>query len=681
MKYTRIFAMLLASAALVSACNDDELAPGNPVMNITGNLSSACFGDSLRFTVNASDQEVPLSTIHAELYFGDEMVSEEVIRTKESGKDYEAVVGVPYLANIPDGKATLRLTLQNIHFTTTEQIYEVSLTHPAYPELTFVAEDGTEYKMQKDSEDYVYSMTQRFPAELKGKIVAPAMGEFGNEITFGYENSEIKPGADGLIPFSNSAPGRYTVSFNTFSFEGSPFVVLSLNGQQMESTGETTSELQMTLAKGDIITPAGFPNFSDWFINPDFFTKNPDGTLTFNAYNGSYAITADTGKLMLGAYKLNGSEKATLNEDGTGAVWILGEGVGFPSISSQPGWNPGQGICMAPVGEKTYQLTVVGGKTLNIESVNFKFFGQDGWGTELSGDMLTSKSDIIGVGDGKKVEEGGNGHDSGNLYLLEGATIQDNGVYVFTLDLTQGINDAILTSKFAGEQQFEEKPVYLNEKKMVTNDNQVYSLVTDLKPGDKLTFREFSAIYELYYDPDFFRFDESAGTITFLPIAGHYNVVLNKLDNTLSARMVNADGSEMTLQADGSGALWLMAWGLGSPDQDHQFGFNPGAAYSMAQVAPGVYQFTGKAGPEKDSVRGDRYRYDYLSVKFFHQNGWGGEFGAGALKMAGSTASLLKNTGNFDLADGVTLELGATYRMTVDLSKGIENGTIDLVKL
>ena len=167
---------------------------------------------------------------------------------------------------------------------------------------------------------------------------------------------------------------------------------------------------------------------------------------------------------MLGAYKLNGSEKATLNEDGTGAVWILGEGVGFPSISSQPGWNPGQGICMAPVGEKTYQLTVVGGKTLNIESVNFKFFGQDGWGTELSGDMLTSKSDIIGVGDGKKVEEGGNGHDSGNLYLLEGATIQDNGVYVFTLDLTQGINDAILTSKFAGEQQFEEKPVYLNEK-------------------------------------------------------------------------------------------------------------------------------------------------------------------------------------------------------------------------
>lgn len=681
MKYTRIFAMLLASAALVSACNDDELAPGNPVMNVTGNLGSACFGDSLRFTVNASDQEVPLSTIHAELYFGDEMVSEQVIRTKESGKDYEAVVGVPYLANIPDGKATLRLTLQNIHFTTTEQIYEVSLTHPAYPELTFVAEDGTEYKMKKDSEDYVYSMTERFPAELKGKIVAPVVGEFGNEITFGYEGSEIKPGAEGLIPFRNSAPGRYTVSFNTFTFEGSPFVVLSINGEQMVSTGETTSELKMTLAKGDIITPAGFPNFNDWFINPDYFSKNPDGTLTFNAYNGSYAITADAGKMVLSAYKLNGTEKATLNEDGTGAVWILGDGVGYPSTNNQPGWNPGQGICLAPIGEKTYQLTVVGGKTIDIASINFKFFGQDGWGTELKSDMLTSKSELIGVGDGKKVEEGGNGHDNGNLYLKEGVELQANGVYVITLDLTQGINDAIVDMKFQGEQQFEEKPIYLNNLKMTTNDNQVYSLVTELKPGDKLAFREFSDIYELYYDPNFFTFNEESGEITFLPIAGHYNVVLNKLESTIVAQMVNADGSEMTLKADGSGALWMMGWGVGSPDQDHQFGFNPGKAYSMAQVAPGVYQFTGKAGPEKDSALGDRYRYDYLSIKFFHQNGWGGEFGAGALKMTDNTAKLLVNEGNFELIKGVELELGATYRMTIDLSKGIDNGTINLEKI
>ena len=49
--------------------------------------------------------------------------------------------------------------------------------------------------------------------------------------------------------------------------------------------------------------------------------------------------------------------------------------------------------------------------------------------------------------------------------------------------------------------------------------------------------------------------------------------------------------------------------------------------------------------------------------------------------MTGDTDKLLKNTGNFELADGTQLEEGATYRLTVDLSAGIENGTINMVKL
>lgn len=196
MKYTGIFAMMLAGASMLTACNDDDkLAPGNPVMDVTGNLEAACFGDSLTFTVKATDTEVPLSTIHAELYFGDEMVSERVIRTKVSGADYEAKLYVPYFANVPDGRATLRLTLQNINFTITEKLYQVNISHADYPSLTFRAESGEEYTMEKTA-DHVYSMTRRFPAEMRGVIVAPAMGANGNEITFGYENSEIKPYAE-----------------------------------------------------------------------------------------------------------------------------------------------------------------------------------------------------------------------------------------------------------------------------------------------------------------------------------------------------------------------------------------------------------------------------------------------------------------------------------------------------
>ena len=110
MKHTSLFTIALAAGALLSSCSEDTPLPGNPVMNVSGNIESACFGDSLAFTVKATDDEVPLSTIHAELYFGDEMVSEKVIRTKVSGADYEGKLYVPYYANIPDGKATLRLT-------------------------------------------------------------------------------------------------------------------------------------------------------------------------------------------------------------------------------------------------------------------------------------------------------------------------------------------------------------------------------------------------------------------------------------------------------------------------------------------------------------------------------------------------------------------------------------------
>lgn len=673
MKYLKIMALSVLACSMLTACNEDDV-PGLPVMNVTGDLGSACFGDSLRFQVKASDAEVPLSTIHAELYYGDEKVNEQVIRTKENGAVYDATLYIPYYANIPDGQATLRLTLQNIHFTTTEEFYNVSLTHPDWPQLTLRCEDGTEYTLAR-KEKYVYALKQRFPQEVRGVIVAPAMSEKGNELVFGYENSEIKVGVENPIPFSNAAPGRYEISFNSYSLEGSPFVVMTLNDEQLTPIDETTASIDLNLSKGDKIVPSGFPNFNDWWINPDYFVKNEDGSLTFNAYEGNYRIIADTKLQYFRVYKLSGTSAATLNGDGTGALWIIGAGIGHPSLANEVGWTTENALCMAPVGEKTYQITVVGGKTIATDAINFKFFGQMGWGVELTGSDLVSSSTLIGVGTGD------NGHDNGNLFLNDGVTLQDNGVYVITVDLTQGIHDAIMTVNYAGEQQFEEKPIYLNGKKMQTGDNAVYSTVIELDTNSQLSFQEFTALDDLYYDPDYFKFDEDAYEITFLPVKGYYNVTLNKLAGTLSAIRVNADGSDMTLQSNGTGALWLMGWGVGSPSQNEQFGWNPGKAYCMAEVKPGVFQFTGNAGPENGSVPGDRLRFDYLSFKFFHQNGWGGEFAPSALKMVGNTSELLKVGDNFELADGVKLQEGAPYRITIDLTGGIAKGTINMVKL
>lgn len=672
MRTSRYAIIAIAGAGMLSACSDDGWKTGNPQMDVKTSLGAACFGDSLRFTINASDAEVPLSTLRTQLFFGDEMVSEKVIRTKNNGSDYTGAVYVPYLANIPDGRATLRVILQNINFTKTELEYEVMITHPEYPSLTFVAEDGMEYIMLPQ-EKYVYSFRERLPQELKGYIKAPKYGENGNELTFGYESSMIKVGAESPIPFSNSNPGKYTVSFNTFTFEGAPFTKLMFDNNLFESVDDTHAEVNMNLSQGQSISPAGFPNFSDWWIDPDYFTREADGTLTFLPQSGSYKVIADLGMQYFRVYPLNGSNPATLNEDGTGAVWAIGAGVGKPSVgSNEVGWTTENALALAPVGDRKYQLTLVAGQTVKSDAINFKFFHQMGWGGEFGGDALTSTSDIVKVGTGE------DGHDNGNLYLADGKQLEPNHVYIFTVDLSGGAKAGVLSVTDAGEQAFEEKPVSVSGIKLTTSDNSFYEGVATLSQGAPLGITGLTGLDEYYADPDYFTYDEDNNDFIVNVVDSDYRIRINKAAKTISAVMMNG-GEEATF--DNGGAIWLMGWGVGSPSMDSQFGWTPGAAYCMAQISPKVYRFTGIAGPEHGSTTGMRVRTDYLSFKFFMQDGWGGEFsGANALRLTGSAPDLIKDAGNFELADGVTLEEGATYVITVDLTAGPDAGTIDMVK-
>lgn len=675
MKYLKTLALMLAAASLVVACNDDDMVPGNPVMDVTGDLGSAFFGDTLRFNIKASDAQVPLSTIHAEIYYGSEKVSEQVIRTKVSGAEYPVAVYVPYMANIPDGDATLRLTLQNINFTTTEQNYSVSVSHKLYPNLTFVTDDGDEYVMTRESA-YTYSVTDNFPQQVKGKIYTPE-NDFGDRVVFGYESGEIKVDGMNSIPFSYAKAGNYTISFDTYTFEGAPFISPTINGENTETLDDDSSFVDLNLAKGALLEFDGFPDFENWWLNPDFIQKNADGTYSFMAYDGTYRFIADMKLKYFKVVKLVGSEPATLSQDGTGNVWIIGDGMGYPSTSNQPAWEPSKAIPMAPTSDRTYQVTVVGGINININDINFKFFGQAAWadqipnGIELTGSMLTSESDIIGVGTGE------NGHDNGNLFLKDGVTLEANGIYVITLDLTGGVNNAVLRTDFNGEQQFEEQAIYVNGKKMDTFDNSTYSIAMQLNQGEAVEITQFADVNELYFDPDYFAV--SGNDIQFQPVSGYYNIVLDKGLMTFMAQPLNADGSKPEIQSDGTGAIYMNGWGVGNPSQDFQFDWNADKFYALAQVEPGVYQFTGVAGPETGSVYGNRFRYDYLNFNLYGSVSWNPTFGYASFTPLGNTDSLLAaaSDGNFNLAAGVSLEEGATYRLTVDMKAM----TVNLVKL
>ena len=387
---------LMSGALTLGACDDDENVPGNPVMDIKTETASACFGDSLAFTVNASDADVPLSTLKAQLYFGEEMVSETVIRTKVSGEDYTGKIYVPFYKDVPNGTATLRYVLQNIHFTITEQTVNVQCTRPQWDHLLLVAEDGTQYTMPRTGENQ-YAVTASFPQKLNAYILAPAYGTAGNEMTFGYgTDGAITEGSTTDIPFSNLEAGEYTVTFNTLTYEAGPFLSVNMNGQE--------------------------------FVQVD---------LTFVPISGNYRITADMEKQYFKVEVLDGAmSDATLQSDGTGALWIVGgsgslgtEAIGKPSYVGAPSWDGGNGaICMSPIEPTTYQITLVAGRQITADGVNFKFYGGKNWANEYQGDRMSTDSDLFVVNSGS--------NDNGNVWLAEGVTLEEGATYVITVDMS-----------------------------------------------------------------------------------------------------------------------------------------------------------------------------------------------------------------------------------------------------
>ncbi|OAV72467.1 hypothetical protein Barb6_01100 [Bacteroidales bacterium Barb6] len=435
-----LYSMLLLSCvfALSSCSDDDDNAPGNPAIEAKTTFGSAHFGDSLQFTIHVSDNDVPLSTLKAQLFFDEEKVSETIIRTKTDG-EYSGKIHVPYYKDIPNGTATLKLLLQNIHLTITEQVFDLPVSRPDYPSLTLVAEDK-EYTMRHTGQ-YQYAATENFPMKVKGYIKAKAMDGSGNDITFGWEDGKITHGSTADIPFSNNARGEYSITFNTRTYEASPFLIAyAVNGSTMTMVDDTNYKTDLDITRGQEITIDGFENLESWWIDPDFFVKGADGRLTFNPASGKYRVTADFKLEYFRVEVLSGNDVASLQEDGSGAVWIIGEGVGKPSLDNMTGWDTGKALCLAPIGNKKYQISFIAGKTIRANDINFKFFHQKGWGGEFIDETISTASDIIFIGTG-----GDSGRDPGNLGLVKDKTLTEGKTYVFTVDLSAGNNDAILT--------------------------------------------------------------------------------------------------------------------------------------------------------------------------------------------------------------------------------------------
>ena len=121
MKVIKYLSAVILLLPFLSSCHDYDyeniVASGNPVIKASV-PASAMMGDSIDVVVNCSDaQGEALSTLKAEVCFSGEVVEHTTIRTAKEG-EYKVRLLVPYLQYIPNGKAVVRLTLQNVTLTT-----------------------------------------------------------------------------------------------------------------------------------------------------------------------------------------------------------------------------------------------------------------------------------------------------------------------------------------------------------------------------------------------------------------------------------------------------------------------------------------------------------------------------------------------------------------------------------
>lgn len=430
---------VLVSSMLLFSCSNEVMEPqkeGSPTIKVESQFANVHFGDLLPFEVTVND-EVPLSTLSVILYYGDEEVSRTTIRTKENGL-YSGNIEVPYIKGVPNGTATLEFRLVNITMKEVSQIVDLPVKLAPYPYLILVTADAS-YPMVPTGDPDIYAATEAFPStELPAYIKSPTVDKKGREMIFGWDSgaASVVEGSTEKIPYVSSESGTYTVSFNARTFETGPFFELLLNGRKLSMVDKDNYRIDIDLTNGEEIN---FEGLSDWWVDPDYFDMEGD-KITFKPISGKYRVTANLISNWLRVEALSGNDLATLQTDGSGAIWVIGDNVGKPSYRDNlVGWNPSNGLCMSPIGDNKYQITLVAGKSVNATEINFKFFHQKNWGKEFGSESLTTNSKIVFVGDGD------NGRDNGNLGLLTGVVLEEGVSYVFTIDVSAGIEKGILT--------------------------------------------------------------------------------------------------------------------------------------------------------------------------------------------------------------------------------------------
>lgn len=376
---------LLIPGILLWLCSCKKKAEiDTPVITSHETTEVAYMGDSIPLTTTVNG-DYPLSSIKVAFFRGDEKISERLIPVKEGGA-YTNRLLVPFVKGIADGTAEIQVMVKNRNFNYATAIFPIQVTRPKFPYLTLKTAQG-DYRMDPVAgEPYLYAITRAFPStKLNALIEAPAYGENGNRFYFGGKTIIANATDQDSIPFqTGSAPGvPFTVSFDTRSFEGKPFLKPAFGNIEFPAFVANTAVIEHDFIQNQSIIIDGFTDISQWWINPSFMDRNSDGSYKFRAASGKYRVTADQNLRYFKIEPMNGNVLADFNATTkTGGVWINGgigdqagsapaERLGFPSMTSNATlWNAERNAAMAPMGNGIYQVKLIAGSTLFLSNVS-----------------------------------------------------------------------------------------------------------------------------------------------------------------------------------------------------------------------------------------------------------------------------------------------------------------------
>ena len=433
---------------LLSSCNDkndDFDDKGSSQVIAIEAPTKVYMGDSIEVKYSIKANEFRANQSKIQLYVGDEMVSERMMTTPADG-EYSGKIFVPYYKGIEDQEVTVKVRTQNERFAAATAEQTIAMERPKFDKLYLVDSEGKRHEMTPSADNpYLFSVTDEFPSELYATIVAPAYGENGNEIVFGNSDGAITNGVSDNINFSADTDGRYTVTFNTKTYQGTPFIKFAINGVEFVKVDNDNFKVDGDFKQGQEIEVTGLKSeYANYWINPTFFDiiKGTDGKkLRFRGQDGKYRITCDKSKKYFRVLPLSsdGTSLATITKNESG-LWVIGDGnIGFPSYkANKSGWSPKEtnAIPFCPMGNDIYELILLAGTNINPGSINYKCYYQNGWGTEFVYGNYASTDGmqpyfVVNPSDGN-IKKGNSGITSGKYYRIK-------------MDLTNGPKKAVIS--------------------------------------------------------------------------------------------------------------------------------------------------------------------------------------------------------------------------------------------